>query len=247
MELEKGIDYIFCGSRKEMECTLRIPRPVITLTPYKSKCSDLICWVDGKDIVMTPKDLAKNLERMGGKHVVVENCELMEVFGYLSDMMYLKRKEISFILLNAQRTPPFAEDPVFLSNSRYFIRARGDERYAVIFALHKIYKNMWVVCKNVERMRMFSEVFKLELVVVKHGDDVKGRGVVAVMDGFVNVECEKLFYVGEECKGMKPMVLEMGKIGKFLHRIRDVCSMLSPAVVKGKRRLDINRLCNIEK
>ncbi|AFN82919.1 hypothetical protein EROM_041550 [Encephalitozoon romaleae SJ-2008] len=247
MELVKGTDYIFCGSRKDIECTLRLPRPIIILTPYKSRCSALICWRDGNDIIMTPRDLSKNLDRMNGGHVVVENCELMEDFGYLPDLIDLRGKNISFILLNAQKAPRFAENPVLLSNSRHFIRAKGDERYAVIFALHKIYKNMWIVCKSVEKMNMFSKIFKLDLTVVKHGDDVKGKGVVVVMDELVNIECEELFYVGEECKGMRPLVLDMSKIGKFLYRIRDVCNMLSPAVIQGKRRLDINRLWNIEK
>ncbi|UYI27539.1 hypothetical protein J0A71_06g14120 [Encephalitozoon cuniculi] len=247
MELASGVDYIIRGSRRDIERLLCLPKPTITLTPYKSRCSDLGWREDGQDAVTTPKGLAENLGEMRSSHVLVEDCELMEYFGYLGDLMYLKSRGVSFVLLNVQRIPKFVEDPVFLSSNRCFIRAIGDERYAVIFALCRIYRSIRVICKDVERVRMFSEIFKLSLDAVSHGSGMEGGGVVVVMDRFVDVECEKLFYIGRECKGMKTVVLDMSKIGKFLYRIRDVCNMLSPAVVRGRKEFNINRFHDIDK
>ncbi|ADM11440.1 uncharacterized protein Eint_041530 [Encephalitozoon intestinalis ATCC 50506] len=248
MEVKNGIDYVFRGSRDEVKQTFKFQGSAIVLTPYRSKCSGLAYLEDSEEIVMTPKmALERSFDKMKGGHVIVEDCELMDGFGYMEDLICLKRKGISFILLNAQKVPKFAENPVFISSNRYFIKATKDERYAAIFALCKIYKNVCIICKDVERMKMFSEIFKLNLDVVGHGDAVDGRSVVIVMDGLVNIKCEKLFYVGDKCKGMKTMVLDTSKIGKFLYRVRDVCNMLSPGVVRGKKELNINRFRGIEK
>lgn len=246
IELLRGVDYAISGSIDDVECSLRLPSPLVILTPYKSKCPDSACRSgDVKRIVMTPRRLAESLKGVGHTHVVVENCELMAGFGYSGDLEYLKSKGVSFVLLNARRTSGFVEKVVFLSSNRYFVEARGDERYVVVFALCRIYGEICVISKDVERMRMFSEIFKLNVAVSRGDED--GYRIVAVMDEPVDVKCEKLFYIGEKYSGARTVKLDMGKVGKYVHRIRDVCSMLTPAVVKGKKRLEAGRFRGIEK
>ncbi|KAM0672044.1 hypothetical protein CWI42_042020 [Ordospora colligata] len=257
IELCVGIDYMARGSRSKITDSVCIRKPVVVVSPYKSKCLDIMIAVKGmQEIVVTPNDLVELLDGVDGDnyaelskqtHIIVENGQLMESFGYLPELLELKRRGKSFVILNMSSQPVFASNAVVLTLDKYFIEANGDDRYAVVFMLCRIYKRVCIVCREYKRMRMFADIFKLEVLVCRHKDVNVGSGVVVVMDEFREFECEVLFYIGKSCKGLQRKRLDASKMGKYLYRVRDVCGALSPNVVSGKQKLDAGRFCNIDR
>ncbi|KAH9411543.1 hypothetical protein HK407_04g06450 [Ordospora pajunii] len=258
IELSAGIDYMVRGARSRVADSVCLPMPVVVVSPYKSKCLDIVSVVRGMhEIIVTPKDLVELLSRTDRDndytelseqtHIIVEDGEFMEPFGYLPALLELKRRGKSFIILNMNSLPVFASSAIGLPLDRYFIQASGDDRYAAVFMLCRIYKKVCIVCREDKRMRMFADIFKLDMLVCRHDDADIGRGVVVVMDEFRELECEVLFYIGKLCKGLSRKKLDTSRIGKYLYRIRDVCGALSPNVVSGKQNLDVGRFCNIDR
>lgn len=240
MKLARGKSYMTTATREEVEASVELS-PLVVLTPYRSRCSDAF---DGSGRT-TPRRLLESLDGADVAHVLVEDCELMEEFGYLDDLQTLVQRGVSLVLLNTRESPRFVEAAV-LSLNRLFIRLEGDDRFVALFVLCRIYGRIVVVCRETRRVEMFAEIFRLEVDAVHHGERVQGR-VVVVMDRFVDADCEKLFYIGEGSNGLRRTAFNLGRAGKFLHRIRDVCAALSHAVVSGKRELNMRRFDGVDR
>lgn len=240
IKLTKGRDYITTALKEEIQEVTGL-RPFVVLTPYKSRCSS-----SSNTVVATPRHLLDN--PCGDvSHVFVEDIELMEDFGYMEDLQRLRSMGTSFVLLNTRTAPGFIADPVLLCMNRYFVELQGDDRYVALFILCKIYGDVTVVCRDVKRVRMFSDIFKLNSTVVSHTETIEREKILVVMDHAVDAECERLFYIGVACDNARKISLGLDKAGKYLSRIRDVCVALTHAVVSGKRQLNMNRFCNIDK
>lgn len=241
-------NYVSTATKEEIQDAVELPSPCIVLTPYKTKCSDLReQGVYGRETRMTPRQLLSEVDRAGVSHVLVEDSEVMEEFGYLEDLERLNTKGVFFILPNVQSPPSFAADPLVLPVNRYLLRLAGDERYVALFILCKIYGRVTVVCKDARRIEMFSTILGLDVVAMRHGEEADNMKVVVMMDRFVGVPCERLFYIGGPCEGLRRISLDVGKAGKYLCRIKDVCRALSRSVVSGRKELNMERFRNIDR
>jgi hypothetical protein len=246
VELDERKSYITTASEKEIRSLVQLKAPVILLTPHKSKCTGLDDLA-GDSLRATPAQLLQRMGEIAVPHVLVEECELMAAYGYTEDLELLSSR-FSFVVLNAGEAPSFVRDAQVLNTRRCFIRLGGDDRYIAVFVLCKIYSRALVVCNNPRRVELFAEILGLDCRARSHRDEMDaGTRVCILMDRMADVECEKLFYIGNRCGEIEEMYFDMGKAGKYIHRVRCVCEALTPAVVSGRKELNRNRFININK
>lgn len=222
--------------------------PIITL--YSSKAmSDseikALFKVDKAAIELTIPQYKLFRDGFDSTHIVLPDYSLLKEFGYsISDLdkpLIITGNDI--IDENVcNKKAKFSKLPL----CRFFINSEKNERFVVAYILAQMNSSV-IFTKHPERAKMFCKIFELTCRVCSYEVDRVEEDCAIFMDGYKEIECERIFVLGTRSMGFEKLSLDTGIAGKFKYRIMDVMKQLSPATVKKRDQFDYSRYKNINK
>jgi hypothetical protein len=207
------------------------------ITPYASKSEDISNMDNDskKSFRITLPIYLQNAESFDCSHVVVEDYDLMEDFGY-------KVEDIKKPIISTSNK----SNANVLHLCSFFIKAEKNERFMVLYILSRFFK-ITVFSKEEEKARIFCRVFDIDCDIMSYEDEVSDAECCIFLDGYKKVDSERVFVIGTKSYGLDKLTIDINSIGKYKYRINDVMQAISPSVIKHKRQFDYNRFININK
>lgn len=225
----------------------------IILSPHKSLSSDIEYTLEvykktGRGrIITTPKEFVikhnfiKNLLNvLMPSHLLVEDYDVMDTFGYSSYLKDIKEMKYNFIYITTSTVP----ECKLLNFYRYVIKCRDKDYFYYIYLLYLKYTtNLVILCRNVKRMNLFCDILNIKCIIDTEYKDEYYNSVCVVTEEYKEIE-GFVIYLGLDCTGIEMKVLENYRI---LYRIKDLVKSLTKDVVNGRKKINSDRFKNILK
>lgn len=180
-------------------------------------------------------------------HVLVPDYHLLSTFGYSPDDFGGR----PLIVVTSQTV--HADYPRHLSRlplCAFHITAQKNDRFVALFILSRLYTTA-IFTREAERVRIFCELLQISGRVYSYDDDVSHpieEECAVFLDGPKDVSAERCFVVDHRpSPDIEELRLDMALAGKYKYRIQDLMRRLSPAVVSGRRALDLSKFMGIAK
>lgn len=214
--------------------------PVITLYASKALSNEQIEQLLGESkpatIELTIPQYSTYSSRFDSSHVVVRDFSLLSAFGYSA--ADIDRPLIVSDKCGLEKLPL----------CKFFVNIEKNERFVALYVLAQMF-SVTVFSRTVARTEMFCKIFELNCSVRAYEDKIGpvADECVIFMDGYREVECERVFVLGGSPSGLERLSIDLGLAGKYKYRILDVMRQLSPSVVKKRDQFDYSRFRNINK
>lgn len=226
----------------------------IVITPHKTQSTNIkyIEKVYRKTnsgiIKITPKEYFENYKNLQKfKHILIEDIELMKDFGYDFFIKKILNKSNHFFIFFNIKNETYkkyisAAKPI--NFSKFCINCKDEYIFLTLFILYKAYKETIIICKNVNKFKLFCEVMKMKCIIKDNYETT--NKICLVVERYVEIENTKVIYIGFDLEYQK-INIDYNKTSKYLYRIRDLVKQLTNDVVQGKRKLNYKRFKDIHK
>lgn len=214
--------------------------PVITLYSSKAPSDTEIKALLAKErstVELTIPQYRVFRDSFDSSHIVLPKYSLLSEFGYSAD-------DLDKPLIITEGRSVFTRLPL----CRLFVHSEKNERFVIAYILAQMNVSVAIFTRHLERTKMFCRIFELDCRVCSYEEDDIEEGCAIFMDGYREIECERIFVLGpSKPAGFERLSLDAGIAGKFKYRIMDVMRQLSPATVKRKDQFDYARFKHINK
>lgn len=214
--------------------------PVITPYASKSQSNDQIFEELNKEksyATMTVPQYLEFKDNFDSSHIVIENADLLESFGY-------KIEDLDKPVIINEGSNTFEKLPL----CRFFIKAEDSDKFVALFILSKIF-DIAVITKDTDKMKIFCKVFRLDCKIYDLNEDISKidqEGVI-LFDCFKDIRAERIFFIGKKSYKTPQLDLDLKEAGKFKYRIHNVVGEFNSYSYKRYGKFDFDRYANIHK